>query len=66
MKQPLMLIPPAQAEVLSDNPWADALGETRFAPLLWRDDDLPEEAIFPSLPPPGESAPRRSQQLRAA
>ena len=66
MKQPLMLIPPAQAEVLSDYQWTDAPGETRFAPLLWRDDDLPEEAIFPSLAPPGESAPRRSQRMRAA
>ncbi len=48
MKQPLMLIPPAQAEVLSDNFRIDfakdnLMFEERFASSRWLDDDLPEE-----------------------
>jgi len=72
MKQPLMLIPPAQAEVLSDNSWADTAREStqvedRFAPCRWLDDDLPDEAIVPYTAQPGES-PRRllRTQRRAA
>jgi len=48
MKQPFMLIPPAQAEVLSDNFRIDfakdnLLIEDRFASSRWLDDDLPDE-----------------------
>ena len=72
MKQPLMLIPPAQAEVLSDNYWAEAgregsQTEDRFAPLRWLDDDLPDEAAVLSHAPPGEKARRLSRpRLHAA
>ena len=53
MKQPLMLIPPAQAEVLSDNFRIDfakdsLLIEDRFVSSRWLDDDLPDE---PALAP---------------
>ena len=46
MKQPLMLIPPVQAEILSDHYWSENAGEylnieARFAPSRWLDDDLP-------------------------
>ena len=48
MKQPLMLIPPAQAEVLSDIFRIDIardspLVEDRLVSTRWLDDDLPEE-----------------------
>lgn len=72
MKQPLMLIPPAQAEVLSDNCWADAgregtSGEDRFTSLRWLDDDLPEEAAPSSHAPSGDMSRRLSRpRLHAA
>jgi len=53
MKQPLMLIPPAQSEVLSDIFRVDIaadgpLSEDRLASTCWLDDDLPEELTLTS------------------
>lgn len=64
MKQPLMLIPPAQAEVLSDSEWTDVTRDdiytrdevtpgnkqsaARLAPLQWLDDDMPDDAVHGS------------------
>jgi len=53
MKQPLMLIPPAQAEALYDAALKDEHMDQSFAPLPWRDDDSPEEiSIRPNLSRP--------------
>ena len=48
MKQPLMLIPPTQSEVLSDIfridiASDDSFADDRLASSSWLDDDLPEE-----------------------
>jgi hypothetical protein len=56
MKQPLMLIPPAQSEVLSDIfridiATDDSFADDRLASSCWLDDDLPEELTFT----PGDS-----------
>lgn len=65
MKQPLMLIPPAQAEVLSDNFRIDfakgnLLIEDRFASSRWLDDDLPDEpALVPGDALRPAARPRR-------
>ena len=54
MKQPLMLIPPAQSEVLSDIFRIDIttegpLAEDRLASSCWLDDDLPEELTITAV-----------------
>lgn len=71
MKQPLMFIPPVQAEILSDHYWPENAGdysnvEARFAPSRWLDDELPEETLPASHAPPGEAFQLRAQSRKQA
>ena len=71
MKQPLMLIPPAQAEVLSDTYWAEFARDgtqidDRFAAGRWLDDDLPEDSASPHTTQVESSRIYGREHMRAA